>query len=50
MNYENLLKNRQIGLAVTASVSIYKALELVRLYIKAGADVRVVMSEEAKSL
>lgn len=48
MNYENLLKNRQIGLAVTASVSIYKALELVRLYIKAGADVRVVMSEEAK--
>lgn len=48
MNYENLLKNRRIGLAVTASVSIYKALELVRLYVKAGADVRVVMSEEAK--
>lgn len=48
MNYENLLKNRRIGLAVTASVSIYKALELVRLYTKAGADVRVVMSEEAK--
>jgi phosphopantothenoylcysteine decarboxylase/phosphopantothenate--cysteine ligase len=48
MNYENLLKNRRIGLAVTASVSIYKALELVRLFTKAGADVRVVMSEEAK--
>ncbi len=48
MNYENLLKNRRIGLAVTASVSIYKALELARLYVKAGADVRVVMSEEAK--
>jgi len=48
MNYTNLLKNRRIGLAVTASVSIYKALELVRLYKKAGADVRVVMSEEAK--
>lgn len=48
MNYTNLLKNRRIGLAVTASVSIYKALELVRLYTKAGADVRVVMSEEAK--
>lgn len=48
MNYENLLKDRRIGLAVTASVSIYKALDLVRLYKKAGADVRVVMSEEAK--
>ncbi|HOI84095.1 MAG TPA: flavoprotein, partial [Campylobacterales bacterium] len=48
MNYNNLLKNRRIGLAVTASVSIYKALELVRLYTKAGAEVRVVMSEEAK--
>jgi len=48
VNYNNLLKNRRIGLAVTASVSIYKALELVRLYTKAGAEVRVVMSEEAK--
>lgn len=48
MNFENLLKNKRIGLAVTASVSIYKALELVRLYTKAGAEVRVVMSEEAK--
>jgi len=48
MNHNNLLTGRQIGLAVTASVSIYKALELIRLYTKAGAKVRVVMSEEAK--
>ncbi len=46
--YETLLSGRRIGLAVTASVSIYKALELVRLFTKAGAKVRVVMSEEAK--
>ncbi len=43
-----LLKNKNILLAVTASIAIYKSLELVRLYIKAGANVRVIMTDSAK--
>jgi len=43
-----LLKNRNILVGVTGSIAIYKALELIRLYIKAGANVRVVMTESAK--
>ena len=43
-----ILKNKNILLAVSGSVAIYKALELVRLYIKSGATVRVVMSNSAK--
>ena len=45
---DDLLKNKKILLAVTGSIAIYKSLELVRLFVKAGADVRVVMSESAK--
>lgn len=44
----NLLKGKKILLGVTGSIAIYKSLELVRLFAKAGADVRVVMSESAK--
>jgi len=33
---------------VTGSIAIYKSLELIRLFVKAGAEVKVVMSEEAK--
>ncbi len=43
-----LLKNKKILLAVTGSIAIYKALELIRLYVKAGASVRVIMTEGAK--
>ncbi len=43
-----LLKNKKILLGVTGSIAVYKSLELVRLFIKSGADVRVVMSESAK--
>ena len=43
-----LLKNKKILLAVTGSIAIYKALELIRLYVKAGAIVRVIMTEGAK--
>ena len=43
-----LLKNKKILLGVTGSIAIYKSLELVREFIKAGADVKVVMSESAK--
>ncbi len=43
-----MLKNRNILVGVTGSIAIYKTLEIIRLFIKAGASVRVVMSEEAK--
>ncbi|MCD4668322.1 MAG: bifunctional phosphopantothenoylcysteine decarboxylase/phosphopantothenate--cysteine ligase CoaBC [Sulfurimonas sp.] len=45
---EDLLKNKKILLGVTGSIAVYKSLELARLFIKAGADVKVVMSESAK--
>ena len=45
---ENLLKNKKILLGVTGSIAVYKSLELTRLLTKAGADVKIVMSESAK--
>lgn len=44
----NLLAGKKILLGVTGSIAAYKSLELLRLYIKAGAEVRVVMSPSAK--
>lgn len=43
-----LLSGKKILLGVTGSIAAYKALELVRLYVKAGAEVRVIMSPAAK--
>ncbi len=40
-----LLQDKKILLGVTGSISAYKALDLLRLFIKAGATVKVVMSE-----
>ncbi|MEA1919391.1 MAG: bifunctional phosphopantothenoylcysteine decarboxylase/phosphopantothenate--cysteine ligase CoaBC [Campylobacterota bacterium] len=45
---EDLLQGKRVLLGVTGSISAYKSAELVRLFIKAGADVRVVMSEASK--
>ena len=45
---DTLLKNKKILLGVTGSIAVYKSLELVRLFIKAGAQVKVVMSDSAK--
>lgn len=45
---ENLLSGKKILLGVTGSIAAYKSLELLRLYIKAGAEVRVVMTPAAK--
>lgn len=45
---ENLLQGKKVLLGVTGSISAYKSAELTRLFIKAGAEVRVVMSEAAK--
>lgn len=44
----NLLEGKKILLGVTGSIAAYKSLELLRLYIKAGAEVRVVMTPAAK--
>jgi len=43
-----ILKDKKILLGVTGSIAIYRSLELIRLYIKAGANVRVLMSTAAK--
>ena len=42
------LDGKKILIGVTGSIAAYKACELVRLYIKAGAEVRVIMTEAAK--
>jgi phosphopantothenoylcysteine decarboxylase/phosphopantothenate--cysteine ligase len=44
----DLLKDKKILLGVTGSIAVYKSLELTRMFIKAGAEVKVVMSEAAK--
>jgi phosphopantothenoylcysteine decarboxylase / phosphopantothenate---cysteine ligase len=43
-----MLKDKNIVVAVTGSIAIYKSLDLIRLYIKAGANVKVIMSESSK--
>ncbi len=43
-----LLKDKKILVAVTGSIAIYKALDLIRLYVKAGAQVKVIMTKGAK--
>jgi len=43
----NPLKHKKIVLAVTGSIACYKSLFLTRLLIKAGAEVRVLMSPSA---
>jgi phosphopantothenoylcysteine decarboxylase/phosphopantothenate--cysteine ligase len=41
------LSGKKIVLAVTGSIAAYKTPQLVRLFIKAGADVRVIMTDAA---
>lgn len=43
-----LLKDKKILIGITGSIAIYKSLELIRLYIKAGAQVKVIMTESSK--
>ncbi len=47
MNLVNL-SGKKIVVGVTGSISAYKACDLVRLFVKSGADVKVVMSESAQ--
>lgn len=44
----DLLEGKKILLGVTGSIALYKSLELVRLFTKAGAEVKVIMSEASK--
>jgi len=44
-----MLNSKRILIGVTGSIAAYKAALLVRLLVKAGADVQVVMTEAAKS-
>jgi phosphopantothenoylcysteine decarboxylase/phosphopantothenate--cysteine ligase len=43
-------KGKHILLGVTASVAVYKACELARMFIRSGAKVRVVMSKNSTEL
>ena len=42
------MKSPKIVIGVTGSIAAYKACELVRLFVKGGADVHVVMTDHAK--
>ncbi|WP_104697067.1 MULTISPECIES: bifunctional phosphopantothenoylcysteine decarboxylase/phosphopantothenate--cysteine ligase CoaBC [unclassified Helicobacter] len=43
-----LLKDKKILIGVSSSIAIYKILDLISMLKKLGADIRVVMTEEAK--
>ena len=45
----NMLKGKKILLGITGSIAAYKAILLVRLLVKGGAEVKVVMTNAAKS-
>ena len=42
------LENKEILVGVTGGISVYKACEMVRLLMKEGANVRVVMTKNAE--
>ncbi|MBJ6801353.1 bifunctional phosphopantothenoylcysteine decarboxylase/phosphopantothenate--cysteine ligase CoaBC [Geomonas propionica] len=42
-----MLKGKEIVLGVTGGIAVYKAVELLRLLVKAGANVHVVMTQSA---
>jgi len=43
-----MLKGKKILLGVTGSIAAYKAVILLRLLIRSGAEVKVIMTEGAK--
>lgn len=45
---KTLLKEKNILLCISGGIAVYKSLELVRFFKKRGANVRVVMSNEAQ--
>ena len=43
-----MLKGRKILLGISGSIAAYKAVLLVRLFVKAGAEVKIIMTRAAK--
>ncbi len=43
-----MLKNKNIIIGVTGGIAAYKAAHLTRLFVKAGADVKIIMTPSAK--
>src|SRR6478672_4914464 len=48
VNLTAMLKGRKILLGITGSIAAYKSVYLLRLLVKAGAEVKVVMTPSAK--
>ncbi|MEN9883484.1 MAG: bifunctional phosphopantothenoylcysteine decarboxylase/phosphopantothenate--cysteine ligase CoaBC, partial [Bacteroidota bacterium] len=44
---KNMLTNKKILVGITGSIAAYKTITLVRLLVKAGAEIKVVMTEAA---
>lgn len=44
-----MIQGKKILLCITGSIAAYKSVALLRLLIKSGAEVKVIMTEEAKS-
>jgi len=44
------MKNKKVLIGITAGVAIYKTCSLVRLFIKNGADVKVIMTDSSTNL
>ncbi len=43
-----ILENKKVVLGITAGIAAYKTASLVRLFVKAGASVKVIMTPDAK--
>ncbi len=43
-----MLRNKNILIGVTGSIAVYKTLELIRLFVKANANVKVVMTKASR--
>ncbi len=48
MKFENMLTGKKIIIGVTGSIAVYKTANLIRLLVKQGAEIKVVMTPLAK--
>jgi phosphopantothenoylcysteine decarboxylase/phosphopantothenate--cysteine ligase len=46
---ESIIKNKSMVLGVSGGIAAYKSAELLRLFIKEGANVRVIMTQNAQA-
>ena len=44
---EKMLNGKKVLLGITASIAAYKCAELIRLFKKSGAEVRVIQTEDS---